>query len=167
MFKLTKKIIGYIFLLLIFYAHAIAQNKKKENYVYFNPLQYDGMLLNADMNISSFNYTDYLNFLPKLLDSDQFYRKQVKAMTRKDSLTKSQEIVDRMERNDRTNEIILLKLIKKFGWPCSKNLEDSFTAWIVVWHADTYTKNAFYPYMKEALKKGCILKAHYDQFYIE
>lgn len=155
-----------LLLLLQICIHSEAQQQAKLKYIYFDPMEKEGILLNTDIDISSFKYSDYLNFLPKLIESDQFYRKKLDKMIEQDNPGKYQEMIHRMERNDRADEFILLKLLKKFGWPCSKNPGDSFTAWIVVWHASTYERNDFYPYLKQALEKKCILKAHYDEFNI-
>lgn len=129
----------------------------------FNPKESEGLILNPAMDIQSFSYQDYQKFIPKLHESDQYYRRKLKAMKGKENSEEYEQLLHLMHKNDRANEVILLNLVKKFGWPCSKDNLASEQAWYTVWHADHFYKTDFYPYLKAGLKKGCVLKVQYDQ----
>ncbi len=65
--------------------------------------------------------------------------------------------------NDPVNQAILLKLLRRYGWPCDKDL--SFKAWFIVWHTrDNYEQlSKFYPYLVKANQMQCINTNQYTQ----
>jgi hypothetical protein len=109
------------------------------------------------------DYPGYLSFLEVILDSDQKYRRILAKLEGSSDKVKVRSVEKSMKRNDRENQAILLALLKKFGWPCSKDRNHSLSAWLVVWHADHLDKPPFYPFVKEANSRGCIMKGHYEQ----
>ena len=155
----------YVIFLLLFSNEIKAQKIFYDEYLYLNDNHNQGVILNAELKIES--YGAYLEFLKKLFESDQKYRKDLQPLDMKRDSVAFWKLVKLMKNNDKVNQIILLKLLKKFGWPCNKDIQFSFNAWIIIWHSEIIDRNDFYPYLKEALKKGCILKEHYQQFKIQ
>ena len=109
------------------------------------------------------DYNGYLSFLNTILQSDQKYRKILKQLEGSTDTTKIRFVEKSMYRNDKENQVVLLSLLKKFGWPCSEDKNYSFFAWLVVWHADYTDKAPFYPYLREGHSRGCIVKGHYEK----
>ena len=69
--------------------------------------------------------------------------------------------------NDPVNQIILLKIVRNYGWPCKGGKRElSFKAWIIAWHAQSNLErfNKFYPYIILAHKNKCISHYHFSDF---
>lgn len=125
--------------------------------VYYEPNR--NILVNPD----TLDYAEYLSFLDVIFESDQKYRKVLAKLEGSTDKFRIRSVERSMKRNDKENQRVLLALLKKFGWPCSTNLNHSLTAWAVIWHADYVDRPPFYPFVKEANSKGCIKKGHYEQ----
>jgi hypothetical protein len=128
--------------------------KEKFNSSIYDFLPPKGAILKAYPNFHNFSYKDYLNYLDTLKYSDQYYRIILVNQGYQDpkGLTKP------LKPNDCFNAKVLLMLIKKFGWPCSKDLNKSYTAFLVVWHQrnEPNIYMEFEPYVKIAHQKKCI-----------
>ena len=109
------------------------------------------------------DYNGYLLFLDKICQSDQKYRKVLEQLEGSPDTAKIGFVIKCMKRNDKENQVVLLSLLKKFGWPCSEDKNYSLFAWVVVWHADYTDKAPFYPYLRAAHRRGCIVKGHYEK----
>jgi hypothetical protein len=154
----------YITFLLVFPNEIKAQKIFYDGNLFLSNNPNQGVILTTDVKIET--YSAYLKFLTKLFESDQKYRKDLQPLDMKRDSVVFWKLMRLRKNNDKVNQSILLKLLEKFGWPCNKNLEFSFKAWNIIWHSDYIDRNDFYPYLKVALKKGCILKEHYQQFEI-
>ncbi len=120
------------------------------------------LILSPYMDYSKLQDKDYLSFLDKLYDSDQYYRVLSKKSIGDDN---SKAIIKSMKTNDLNNAKIILKLFQKFGWPCSSNENHSFYAWIILWH-NRYESSIIYefePFLDVALKNNCVNVSHYSQ----
>jgi hypothetical protein len=154
----------FVTFLLLLPSEIKAQKTFYDENLYLSNNHNQGVILNAEVKIES--YGAYLQFLKKLFESDQKYRKDLQPLDMKRDSLEFWKLMRLMNNNDRVNQTILLKLLKKFGWPCSKNMELSFCAWIIIWHSNI-ERYDFYPYVKEAFKKGCISKQLYQQLKIQ
>lgn len=65
--------------------------------------------------------------------------------------------------NDRANQILLLKILKRHGWPCQQDRSISRKAWYIAWHSrgDYARFSQFYRYLQQA--KGCIDASLYGE----
>lgn len=124
---------------------------------------------NNDLRIYSrvSSYNEYLEVLDTLFKSDQKQRIELHRMNEEDNPEKYKKLLQLMKHSDVKNQQALLLLLKRYGWPCSKDINKSFYAWIIVWHADYRNRHEFYPFLKEAKRKNCILLSHYDQLKID
>lgn len=63
-----------------------------------------------------------------------------------------------MVANDLANQVLLSKIINRFGWPTVKQHGDqgTLTAWLIVWHSDLNYQRRYYPLIKSAYERGFI-----------
>jgi hypothetical protein len=118
--------------------------------------------LDTNIKINVINQYGYMRWLDSLFIVDQTYRKQLQKILEKAEPVLYRATMKKMKINDAANSAILLKLLKKFGWPCDKRTDRSFKSWIIVWHSDYYIKPIFIPFIKQAYIKGCIGKEFYQ-----
>jgi hypothetical protein len=65
--------------------------------------------------------------------------------------------------NDRANQTLLLKILKRHGWPCQKDRSISRKAWYIAWHSrgDYGRFNQFYRHLQQA--RSCIDSSLYGE----
>jgi hypothetical protein len=149
-----------IFILFLSGTNLYGQKEKFNlNFYDFSPPQ--GAVLKAYPDYQNFSYKDYLNFLDSLRYSDQYYR----IMSIKQGNQNANSLTNVSKINDHFNAKILLMLLKKFGWPCSNDLNKSMIAFLVVWHQRSEPKIYldFEPYVKIANQKKCIQEDFFKQ----
>jgi hypothetical protein len=68
-----------------------------------------------------------------------------------------------MSVNDRANQTVLLKILKRHGWPCQPDRSLSRKAWYIAWHSrgDYARFSQFYGYLQKA--RGCIDASLYGE----
>lgn len=122
--------------------------------------------IDTSTSFGQLSYNEYLTWIDKLLIVDQKYRVQERKISQKSDSVAYGKIWKRIKANDRANEVVLLKLLKKFGWPCNDETR-SFKTWIIVWHSDFLPRRngiaheTFVPFIRRAYKAGCINKKFY------
>lgn len=123
--------------------------------------------MDTNTNIKNISIKEFKSLINKLYEIDQKYRKSLEKISR----TKQPELylnsIKKMRINDKSNQIILLKLVKKFGWPCDNSFEQSVKPWVIVWHAEADNKVLFYPFIRIAHNKGCINEDLYNYLNIK
>ncbi|MEZ0608048.1 hypothetical protein ACAW74_06010 [Fibrella sp. WM1] len=122
--------------------------------------------LDSSININALSHEQCNQLIERMHRIDQQYRKELGSdMNRQDEA--AQKAWRLMSVNDQTNQVILLKLLKRFGWPCNntkRQLGDK--AYWIAWHArgDYDTMAAFYPYLQRATRQGCMHTAYEKEY---
>lgn len=120
--------------------------------------------MDTSMNVNHFSYNDYKQAIHRLYSIDQKYRGALEDDQLSPNDASQSEKLRLMKINDRANEVVFLKLLKKFGWPKNANDDILFKSWILVWHSEKHYKNQFEAYVYDALQKGDITRDYYEGF---
>ena len=95
----------------------------------------------------------------KLFAVDQMYRDSLNRIGWQSESDKTDHFWNLIMINDPVNQAILLKLLRRYGWPCEKSKSDlSHKAWFIVWHTrGNYEQlSKFYPYLVKANQMKCV-----------
>ena len=125
-------------------------------------------ILDSSINVSKLSVLQRSQLIDKLLLVNQMYHIKLNKLDWDSKNSEVDRLVRLMTINDSVNQAILLKLLKIDGWPCDTDKDDkslSYKAWIIVWHTnrENDVQQKFYPYLKTAIKNGCIHKNLSDQ----
>jgi hypothetical protein len=117
--------------------------------------------IDSSQNIGKLTTSAYDRLIENMYLLDQKYRKEVMKtwhLKIKDSAYTTPEDAENWKRikvNDKANQALLLRLLKKYNWPGGKGENGSAQkAWYIAWHASANEKHVFYPYLQEAVKRG-------------
>lgn len=118
--------------------------------------------LDSSINVNNLSKEQCNQLIERMHVIDQQYRREIGGdMNRQDEA--AQKAWRLMSVNDQTNQVILLKLLKRYGWPCNDTDQQlAAKAYWIAWHArgDYDKMAAFYPYLQRATKQGCMHPAH-------
>lgn len=112
--------------------------------------------LDSSININNISLNDCNLLIEKMYKIDQQYRdstiKYSSDKTKRDFFNKTISI------NDIVNQILLLKIIERYGWPCDDTKKISTKAWFIAWHARSnfVLLSKFYSYIDKANILHCI-----------
>jgi len=113
--------------------------------------------LDSSINVSTLSQEECNQLIERMFEVDQQYR---------DSLNRNMQ--DEAQRkhfgrlitvNDVANRAVLLKILKRYGWPCDTDKRKlSYKAWFIPWHTRSNFEmlSEFYSYMKKADTTNCI-----------
>lgn len=111
--------------------------------------------LDSSVNVSTMKLEERNKLIERMYVIDQQYRREIGAdVGRQDE--RAEKAWRFMGVNDRTNQVILLKLLKRFGWPHNDPKRQlGYKAYLIAWHArGNYDRmNAFYPYLLKATQQ--------------
>lgn len=114
--------------------------------------------LDSSINVNALSVEDGNRLIERMYVIDQQYRKELGPdINRQDE--KAQKALRLMTINDQSNQAILLKLLKRFGWPCHDSRRQlGAKAYWIAWHArgDYDKMAAFYPYLVKATQRRCL-----------
>lgn len=113
--------------------------------------------LDSSVNISTLFREECNQLIERMFEVDQQYR---------DSLNRNMQDEVQFKRfgrlitvNDVANRAVLLKILKRYGWPCDTDKRKlSYKAWFIPWHTRSNHEmlSEFYSYMKKADTTNCI-----------
>lgn len=108
------------------------------------------------MDVSKLSADSRKALIEKLFAVDQMYRDSLNRIGGQSESDKSNHFWNLIMINDPVNQAVLLKLLRRYGWPCDKDL--SFKAYIIAWHArHSYEQlSRFYPYLVKVNKTKCV-----------
>ncbi|WP_288424816.1 hypothetical protein [uncultured Spirosoma sp.] len=112
--------------------------------------------IDSSLFIDHYSPTQRKALLKHLYQTDQQYRDS--AVNGSQSTAKQQLFSHKIVANDQANQVLLRKLVGKFGWPTQREYGDqgAFTAWLIVWHAAPNYQKQYYPLIKKAYKQGLV-----------
>ena len=112
--------------------------------------------IDSSLKIDHYSLTQRKGLFNQLYQADQRYRDSL--VNGAKSVLKQQLFTHRMVANDQANQVLLSKIVNRFGWPTLKQYGDqgAFTAWIIVWHSDLNYQRRYYPLIKSAYERGLI-----------
>lgn len=124
------------------------------------------------MNIDNLTEKSYNSLIGKMFVLDQKYRAKLMEDQKRYDNKHVRDIdpqvlsyMRAMSVNDRANQALLLRLLKKFSWPSDVGGDGaSFKAWHIVWHASRARKKSFHPYLIEAANNSLIDRKLLKQF---
>ena len=128
----------------------------------FPAKMWDRPVLDSAISVSRLSLESCYQLIEKMFVVDQQYRDS--AQRYRTDEDKNRYFGHLWMVNDPVNQTILLKILKKYGWPCeSSDRKMSFKAWFIAWHArgDFDRMMIFYPYLVAADRKRCI---NHNQF---
>ncbi|MFD1143364.1 hypothetical protein ACFQ4C_19705 [Larkinella insperata] len=116
------------------------------------------------MNINGLSRESCHRLIDKMFTVDQQYRDS--SMRYQLHSEKERYFTRLMNQNDLVNWTLLLKIVKRHGWPCQANGERSYKAWIIAWHAraDWKWMQRFYPHVRKANQLRCVHPNLYREF---
>lgn len=116
--------------------------------------------IDSSLRIDHYSITQRKRLLNQLYQADQRYRDSL--VNGAKSALKQQLFTHRMVANDQANQVLLNKIVNRFGWPTIKQYGDqeAFTAWLIVWHSDLNYQRRYYPLIKSAYERGLIKQSH-------
>ncbi len=90
-------------------------------------------LLDSSINVSTLSREEYNQLIERMFEVDQQYR---------DSLSRNMQDKAQFKRfgrlitvNDVANRAVLLKILKRYGWPCDTDKRKlAYKAWFIPWH---------------------------------
>lgn len=113
--------------------------------------------LDSSINVSALSREECNQLIERMFEVDQQYR---------DSLNRNMQDEVQFKRfgrlitvNDVANRAVLLKILKRYGWPCDTDKRKlSYKAWFIPWHIRSNHEmlSEFYSYMKKADTTNCI-----------
>jgi len=112
--------------------------------------------VDSSLSINHCSPTQRKSLLKQLYHTDQQYRDS--AVNGSQSTVKQQLFSHKIIANDQANQVLLSKLVKKFGWPTQREYGDqgAMTAWLIVWHAAPNYQKQYYPLIKKAYQQGLV-----------
>ncbi len=112
--------------------------------------------VDSSLSVNHYSPTQRKALLKQLYQTDQQYRDS--AVNGSQSTAKQQLFSHKIVANDQANQVLLRKLVKKFGWPTQRDYGDqgTTTAWLIVWHADPDYQKQYYSVIKKAYQQGLI-----------
>ena len=121
--------------------------------------------LDSSIDVNKLSLESCYQLIEKAFIVDQQYRDSLRryslGQARYDYFTHLYAI------NDPVNQAILLKIVKRHGWPCKVDKRDlSFKAWTIAWHAQANLErfSKFHPYLILAHKNRCINPYSFSDF---
>ena len=112
--------------------------------------------IDSSLRIDHYPLAQRRKLLAQLYEIDQRYRDSL--VNGSKSVSKQQLFSHKLIANDQANRALLTKFINRFGWPTHQQYGDhgTFTAWLVVWHAEPDYQKRYYPLIKKAYQQGLI-----------
>ncbi|MVM35478.1 hypothetical protein GO755_35985 [Spirosoma sp. HMF4905] len=129
-------------------------------------ITYTGNIADIDssLKITHYSVSQCKQLINQLYQIDQRYRDSV--MNGSKSREKQDYFWRKIKANDSANQALLTKIVTRYGWPTIHQYgeHESFTAWLIVWHADRDYQRKYYPLIKQAYQRGTI-KTSYLELY--
>lgn len=118
-------------------------------------------VLDSSINVASLSLSARNKLIEKMYEVDQLYRVQLHKPGLRSGSAEQKRYTSLVMINDPVNQAILLKILKRDGWPCDREKGEkslSYKAWFIVWHdRDSYEgMGRFYPYLEKANASKCI-----------
>ena len=112
--------------------------------------------IDSSLTVDQFSLAQRRELFKRLFQADQQYRDSL--VNGAKSELKQQLFSNRMAANDQANQVLLRKIVSRFGWPTRKEYGDqaTFAAWLIVWHSNLTYQNRYYPLIKRAYQQGLI-----------
>jgi len=156
---LSKPIAWLLLLLLPLISQG--QTIPKNNLADWLAIGYPAAQLDTAMNVNQLSRQACGALIEHMFTIDQRYRDSLnhcgQASAKQDYYGKLMSV------NDKTNQTLLLKILKRLGWPCQQDRSLSRKAWFIAWHSrgDYAQLSQFYRYLQKA--RGCIDASLYGE----
>lgn len=160
--KLTSLL---LFILLSYWA--VAQSKPALEISYF-PSRFEPVMkaeLDTSLNVSRYSLAQARELMAKLEVADQRYRIEYMRYWNAGKLDtdSARYYGKRFVVNDKANQVLFIKLLRKFGWPTISKFgtKHSVTGWLVAWHGGDEYQEKILPYLRKAYEARDIESEHY------
>lgn len=154
------KAISWLLLLLVPFISQ-GQAIPRNNLADWLAIGYPAAQLDTAMNVNQLSRQACDSLIKQLFTIDQQYRDSLNHCGQ--ASAKQNYYGKLMSVNDRANQTLLLKILKRHGWPCQQDRSVSRKAWFIAWHSrGEYSQlSQFYRYLQKA--RGCIDASLYGE----
>ncbi|MBO0952668.1 hypothetical protein [Fibrella forsythiae] len=148
----------FSFITLLFPIFANSQPLKSNSIIYLfsNKTKAE---LDSTINVSKLSIAESYSLIDTIYQVDKRYRDSLNRYN--SGTTKFRYFISMIAINDAVNQKILLKVLRKYGWPCKK-LQIADKASLIAWHSNLYTFQEFFSYINKC--KDSINAGLYSQF---